>query len=86
MGLAQIGSIMRVRSMKFPNDPTIYRMVMKETRWGAVFPRKFVPVLKIEGNVPRLRARSAHLVGHLPWRKSRILAWISRSCVLNHIR
>src|SRR5262249_54121937 len=30
-------------------------------------PGKFVPVLKIEGNVSRLRANPAHLVGHLPY-------------------
>ncbi|MBO0781130.1 MAG: hypothetical protein J2P37_20110 [Ktedonobacteraceae bacterium] len=28
--------------------------------------RKFVPVLKIRGNVSRLRATPTHFVGHLP--------------------
>jgi hypothetical protein len=44
----------------------IYKMAMKEDRWGAIFPGKFVPVLKIEGNFSHLRARPAHFVGHLP--------------------
>jgi hypothetical protein len=44
----------------------IYKMAMKEDRWGGVFPGKFVPALKIEGNISLLRARSAHFVGHLP--------------------
>lgn len=38
---------------------------MEEARCGAVFPGKFVLVLKIEGNVSRLRARPAHFVGYL---------------------
>src|SRR5258708_2735291 len=37
-----------------------------EARWGAVFPGNFVPVLTFEGKCSRLRAKPAHLVGHLP--------------------
>jgi len=33
---------------------------------GSGFSRKFCPVLKIEGNFSRLRAKPAHFVGHLP--------------------
>src|SRR6266487_4578949 len=39
---------------------------MKEARCGAAFLEKFVPVSRIEGNVPRLRAKSVHFVGYLP--------------------
>src|SRR6266581_664225 len=45
---------------------TIYTFGKKYTRWGAVLPGKFVPVLKIEGKCSRLRARAAHFPGHLP--------------------
>ncbi len=41
---------------------------MEEARWGAVFPDTFVPVLMIRGKCLRLRAKPAHLVGHLPAR------------------
>jgi hypothetical protein len=44
----------------------IYKVSMEEARWRAVFPGNFAPVLKTLGNVSRLRARSAHFVGHLP--------------------
>jgi len=41
---------------------------------------KFVPVLKIRGKCSRLRAKPAHLVGHLPdnedYRNSAILAFL----------
>jgi hypothetical protein len=31
-------------------------------------PKRFMAVLlMIEGNLPRLRAKSAYFVGHLPW-------------------
>ena len=39
---------------------------MKEARCRALFLALFTPMLTIEGNVPRLRARSAHFVSHLP--------------------
>src|SRR6266487_2609225 len=39
---------------------------MKEARCGAAFLEKFVPVSRIEGNVPRLRAKSVYFVGYLP--------------------
>jgi hypothetical protein len=44
----------------------IYKVSVKKARWEAGFPENGCPVFKIEGNVPRLRARSAHFVGHLP--------------------
>src|SRR6266566_8326661 len=34
------------------------------------FPGNFAPVLKIEGNVSRLRAKPAHFLGHLPRRRN----------------
>jgi hypothetical protein len=39
---------------------------MEEARCRALFLALFTPMLTIEGNVPRLRARSAHFVSHLP--------------------
>jgi hypothetical protein len=39
---------------------------MEKARWGAVCPEIFIPVLMIEGKCSRLRAKPAHLVGHLP--------------------
>lgn len=35
-------------------------------RGGAVFPGTFVRVLKIEGKCSCLRAKAAHISGHLP--------------------
>jgi hypothetical protein len=46
--------------------PPMYKIPVKEARWGAAFPGNSVPVFKIEGNVPHLRARPVHFVGHLP--------------------
>jgi len=40
---------------------------MEEARCRAHFLALFTPMLTIEGNVPRLRARSAHFVSHLPF-------------------
>ncbi len=40
---------------------------MEEARCRALFLALFTPMLTIEGNVPRLRARSAHFVSHLPF-------------------
>jgi hypothetical protein len=39
---------------------------MEEARCRVLFLALFTPMLTIEGNVPRLRARSAHFVSHLP--------------------
>src|SRR5438067_13924252 len=39
---------------------------MEEARCRALFLALFTPMLTIEGNDPRLRARSAHFVSHLP--------------------
>jgi hypothetical protein len=39
---------------------------MEKARWGAVCPETFILVLMIEGKCSRLRAKPAHLVGHLP--------------------
>src|SRR5438477_12686526 len=44
----------------------IYKVSMEEARCRALFLALFTPMLTIEGNVPRLRARSAHFVSHLP--------------------
>jgi hypothetical protein len=43
-----------------------YNYCAQQSASGAVFQTTYVPVLKIEGNFSRLRARLAHLVGHLP--------------------
>ena len=40
---------------------------MEEARCRALFLALFTPMLTIEGNVSRLRARSAHFVSHLPF-------------------
>jgi hypothetical protein len=45
---------------------TIYKFGKRYTRWRAVFPGDFVLVLTFEGKCSYLRAKSAHLVGHLP--------------------
>src|SRR2546428_10026766 len=45
----------------------IYKVSMEEARCRALFLALFTPMLTIEGNVPRLRARSAHFVSHLPF-------------------
>src|SRR6266516_6184021 len=39
---------------------------MEEVRCRALFLALFTPMLTTLGNVPRLRARSAHSVSHLP--------------------
>src|SRR6266516_275948 len=39
---------------------------MEEARCRALFLALFTPMLTTLGNVPRLRARSAHSVSHLP--------------------
>ena len=39
---------------------------MDEARCGAICPGKLVPVLKIEGKCSCLRAKPAHIPGHLP--------------------
>jgi hypothetical protein len=52
------------RFFLFP--PPINKIVMEEARWGAVYLETHRLVLKIEGNCSRLRAKSAHFVGHLP--------------------
>jgi len=39
---------------------------MEEVRCRALFLALFTPMLTTLGNVPRLRARSAHFVSHLP--------------------
>src|SRR6266516_1457251 len=39
---------------------------MEEARCRALFLALFTPMLTTLGNVPRLRARSAHFVRHLP--------------------
>jgi hypothetical protein len=44
----------------------IYKVSMEEARCGAVCPGNFVPVLTCEGKCSRLRAKLAHMVGHLP--------------------
>jgi len=44
----------------------IYTFEKQYTRWGAVFPGNFVPVLISEGKCLYWRARPAHLEGHLP--------------------
>ena len=44
----------------------IYSIAMNEARCGAVCHRKFVPVLKIGGKCSCLRAKPAHIPGHLP--------------------
>jgi hypothetical protein len=44
----------------------IYKMPMGEARCGADFLGDSTPVLMIGGKCPRLRAKSTHLVGHLP--------------------
>src|SRR5713226_10587787 len=43
-----------------------------------------VPVLKIEGNFSRLRARPAHFVGHLPITERRLL--FPSSCTRTSVR
>src|SRR5207253_5475508 len=48
---------------------------MEEARCRAHFLALFTPMLTIEGNVPRLRARSAHFVSHLPRDKRRTESW-----------
>src|SRR6266542_2649812 len=45
---------------------TIYKFGKRYTQWRAVFPGDFVPALTFEGKCSYLRAKSAHLVGHLP--------------------
>ena len=45
---------------------TIYKFGKRYTQWRAVFPGDFVLVLIFEGKCSYLRAKSAHLVGHLP--------------------
>jgi hypothetical protein len=52
------------RFFLFP--PPIYKIAMEKARWGAVYPETHRLVLKIEGNCSRLRAKPAHMVGHLP--------------------
>ena len=44
----------------------IYKLSMEEARWGAVCPDAFAPVFMNGGKCSRLRAKPAHLVGHLP--------------------
>jgi hypothetical protein len=44
----------------------IYNFFWTQTRWRALSSETFLPVLKIEGNFSGLRAKLAHLVGHLP--------------------
>ena len=44
----------------------IYIFREKYTRWGAVFPGNFVPVLTCEGKCSCWRAKPAHFIGHLP--------------------
>ncbi len=39
---------------------------MGKARYGAVFQGTHGPVLKIRGNFSRLRAKPAHIPGHLP--------------------
>jgi hypothetical protein len=46
--------------------PPIYKISVKEARWEAVCQEMCGLTLKIKGNFPRLRARPAHFVGHLP--------------------
>lgn len=49
-----------------PKSRPIYKISAKEARCEAVLPKSVCLVFKIEGNVPCLRARSSHFVGHLP--------------------
>src|SRR6266702_5202606 len=44
----------------------IYIFREKYTRWGAVFPGNFVPVLTCKGKCSCWRAKPAHFIGHLP--------------------
>lgn len=49
-----------------PHEASIYRMLVKETRCGAVCPQTYVLVLMIGGKCSPLEAKAAHLSGHLP--------------------
>src|SRR5262249_40055848 len=44
----------------------IYTFGKPYARWGAVLPEKCVCVLMTEGNCSCLRAKAAHIPGHLP--------------------
>ena len=48
------------------NRNAIYTFGKSYARRGMVLPGKFVRVLKIEGKCSRLRAKAAHISGHLP--------------------
>ena len=59
----------------------MYKVSMEEARWGAVFPGKFVPVLTFEGKCSGLRAKIAHISGHLPNGKGATAAQPSRTAL-----
>jgi len=54
----------------------MYSICMDEARCGAVCPGKFVPVLKTLGKCSCLRAKPAHISGHLPDGIHRQLEWL----------
>jgi len=57
-------------AMSIPADLSmryaIYTFEKQYTRWGAVFPGNFVPLLTWEGKCYRRRAKPAHFGRHLP--------------------
>jgi hypothetical protein len=58
-------------AMSIPADLSmryaIYTFEKQYTRWGAVFPGNFVPLLTWEGKCSRRRAKPAHFGRHLPY-------------------
>ena len=53
----------------------IYIFGKPYARRDAVLPGKFVRVLKIEGKCSCLRAKAAHISGHLPIRQQYLVNW-----------
>ena len=44
----------------------IYKVSMEESRWGAVFPATFLPVLMIRVKCSLFKAKATQFSGHLP--------------------
>jgi hypothetical protein len=62
--LADDGSC--AKGTRLPTTPIDKNRVKRSARSALVFRQSMGVLLNIEGNFPRLRAKLAHMVGHLP--------------------
>jgi hypothetical protein len=58
--------LLHVNGSSIAREERIYTFGKPYARGGAVFPGKGVRVLKIEGKCSYVRAKAAHISGHLP--------------------